>query len=351
MPRVNGLRYSNYEITGVKNDVMVIAPNDLEEKNLIRKKYWLALMAFAFSSLMAQVPGAPIKVNGVAIGRVKIQAQVDHLINQRGLNSGGITQPAAYEQIRREVLDQLIVQELLWQETQRRNFIASDADVDEQLEKMKSGFDTEQAFLFKIKEGGFTEASYREDIRQQRSVQRMISEGILASIEVSDEEIKEFYDANSDQMKMPEAIHARHILVKPGSGDDAAKQAAREKIAEVQKKLQDGADFAALATEYSDGPSAPRGGDLGFFGHGQMVSAFEEVAFALQPGEISEVVETQFGFHIIKLDERRDERTVTVTESSERIYEFLTQGKVQETVEKLVNNLRAAATIENAPAP
>ena len=80
--------------------------------------------------------------------------------------------------------------------------------------------------------------------------------------------------------------------------------AAQDKIAGIQKELKDGADFEVIAIEYSEGPSAPRGGDLGFFGRGQMVPAFEEAAFALQPGEMSDIVETQFGFHIIKLDER-----------------------------------------------
>jgi peptidyl-prolyl cis-trans isomerase C len=213
---------------------------------------------------------------------------------------------------------------------------------------MKSGFDTDQAFLFKIKEGGFTEASYREDIRQQRSVQRLVSEGVLASIDVSDEEIEEFYDANIDQMKMPEAIQARHILVKPGDSEEA-KKAAQDKIAEAQKKLQDGADFAAIAIEYSEGPSAPQGGDLGFFGRGQMVPEFEDAAFALQTGELSDIVETPFGFHLIIVDERREERIVVVEEASERIYEFLTQGQLEATMGELVESLQATANIEGAP--
>ena len=317
---------------------------------MTRKKYWLALLVFAFGSVMAQAPGSSIKVNGVEISNAKVQAQVDHLINQRGLNSGGITQPAAYQQIQGEVVGQLIVQELLWQEAQRRGLIVNDADVDEQLAKMKSGFDTDQAFLFKIKEGGFTEESYREDIRQQRSVQRLVSEGVLSSINVTDEEIKEFYDANIEQMKMPEAIHARHILVKPGDTEEA-EQAARDKIAEAQKKLEDGADFESIAIEYSEGPSAPRGGDLGYFGRGQMVPEFEEAAFALQAGETSGVVETPFGLHIIIIEERREERIVALVEASERIYEFLTQGKLEATMGELVDGLQATAMIEGEPAP
>ena len=316
------------------------------------KKILSALMLLgSTAAISAQMFGPVATVNGVEISRSKMQAQVDHTINQRGMGSGGITQPGTYKNIQGEVLEQLIVQELLWQEAQRREFIVSDAEVDEELEKVKSGFETEQAFLFKIKEGGFTEATYREEIRQQRSARRMVAEGISAGIVVSDEDIENFYDENIDRMSSPEQVRARHILVGPKSDDEEGERLAREKIAAIQKELEGGASFALVAMERSEGPSANQGGDLGFFGRGQMVPAFEEVAFALQPGEISEVVETQFGYHIIKLEERREAQTVPVEEAAERITAYLTQNKLQEAVEVLVDELHAAATIEKALMP
>ncbi|MEA2080735.1 MAG: peptidylprolyl isomerase [Pseudomonadota bacterium] len=310
----------------------------------------LALL-FVWSPLAAQAFGPAVTVNGVEITRAKVRAQVDHMINQRGLNSGGITQPAVYQGLQQEVVEQLVTQELLWQEAQRRDFIASAADVDKQLEKMKRGFDTEQAFLFKIKEGGFTEATYREEIRQQRSVQRMVSEGVAATITITDEEISVFYKANIDRMSTPEQVRARHILIKLEADDDDARKAAREKIVAVQQALQKGENFALLAKERSEGPSATKGGDLGFFGHGQMVPPFEEAAFALQPGEISDIVETRFGFHIIKLEERHQGHTVPVEEASGQIRQYLKQQQLQATVEKFIEDLRAGAEIENALTP
>jgi peptidyl-prolyl cis-trans isomerase C len=297
---------------------------------------------------MAQAYGPALTINDVEISRAKVSAQVDHMINQRGLNSGGITQPAVYEQLQQEVVERLITQELLWQEAQRRGVIASDADVDEQLDDMKSGFESEQAFLFQIKAGGFTEKAYREDIRQQRSVQQMIAGDLAQAVAVSDAEVQEFYDENIEQMTVPEAIRARHILVKLAADDEAAREDAKDRIAAIQKELQDGADFVTLATERSDAPSAPQGGDLGYFGRGQMVMPFEDAAFALQPGETSNVVETQFGFHIIRVEERRDAQAVPVEEAAERISAFLTQGKLQSAVEDLVDELHASAVIENA---
>jgi peptidyl-prolyl cis-trans isomerase C len=311
----------------------------------------LALLLLAFTALAGQASGAALSVNGTEIARSKVQAQVDRVINQRGLNSGGITQPAVYQQLQREVVEQLIVQKLLWQEAQKRQFNSSDDAVDRQLEVAKNGFDTPQAFLFQIKAGGFSERSYREDIRQRQSVQQMISTDLAPQVAVGKKDIEAFYTDNLDQMTLPEQRRAKHILVKLAGDDEAARKLAVEKIHLIQEQLRGDADFDTLAREYSEAPSAPQGGDLGFFGRGQMVPAFENSAFALQPGETSDIVETRFGFHVIRLEEIRETQTVSVTLASERISAYLKQAKLQEAVEELVQDLRASAQIVNTLAP
>jgi hypothetical protein len=150
---------------------------------------------------LAQLIGPAATINGVPISREKVHAQVNHLINQRGMSSGGITQPSVYKQMQTEVAEQLIVQELLWQEAQRRGFVAEDEVIDARLQEMKSGFDREVDFLFRIEEGGFTEESYRENIKQQISVRRMVSEGMAEETAVTDEEIENFYNSNIDRRR------------------------------------------------------------------------------------------------------------------------------------------------------
>jgi len=305
----------------------------------------LILLVFA-GSAWAQLFGPAVTINGENISRDKLQAQVDHMINQRGLNSGGITQPAVFKQIQQEVVDQLIVQELLWQEAKRRNFIVEDEFVDTRLQEMKNGFDTEQAFRFKIQAGGFTEETYREDIRQQVSVQRMISQGIAPGISISDEEVEIFYEANMDQMQRPVAVHARHILIKPESAKPEAQQAAKNEAGEILAEIRAGADFVELATERSQAPSAPQGGDLGYFGPGQMVEPFEKAAFVLQPGETSDVVQTQFGYHIIRVEDRRGGELLEIDEVSDKIGAYLGRVKLQSEVEVLVTTLRDEGDVE-----
>jgi peptidyl-prolyl cis-trans isomerase C len=295
---------------------------------------------------LAQLIGPAATINGVPISREKVHAQVNHLINQRGMSSGGITQPSVYKQMQTEVAEQLIVQELLWQEAQRRGFVAEDEVIDARLQEMKSGFDREVDFLFRIEEGGFTEESYRENIKQQISVRRMVSEGMAEETAVTDEEIENFYNSNIDQMGTPIEVHARHILITPESTSLADHQAAKAEADSILAEIRDGADFVELAKTRSQGPSAPRGGDLGYFGPGQMVPPFERAAFALQPGEISEVVQTEFGYHVIRLEDRRGGETVALEEATEQIRSYLGQQAMQNAVEMLITKLRDEGDVE-----
>ena len=304
------------------------------------------VLTIVAANAWAQLVGPAVTVNGEPISREKVQAQVDHLVNQRGLGSGGMTQPETYKQIMQEVADQLIVQELLWQEAQRLEIIVEDEIVDARLQEMKSGFDREMDFLFRIQEGGFTEETFREDIRQQESVQRMISQGVSSGISVSDEDVEYFYNTNIEQMQKPVEVHARHILITPASTVLADHQAAKAEADAILAEIRDGADFVELATNRSQGPSAARGGDLGYFGPGQMVPAFEQVAFALQPGELSEVVQTQFGYHVIRVEERRGGETAPIEETADQIREYLTQLALQNAVEVLVTGLREEGEVD-----
>lgn len=295
----------------------------------------------------AQVFGPAVTINGVDISRTMVQAQTDHLINQRGLGSGGLTQPSAYRGIRDEVVEQLIVQELLWQEAQRREFIVDDEVVDAAMAQIKSSFETEQAFVFRISAGGYTEQSFRENIRQQKSVQQMIAEDIAGRQVIDDVSVAAFYRDNIEQMSVPEQIRARHILIAFDAGDEDSRADAGRRIDDIARRADAGESFALLAAELSDGPSSAQGGDLGYFGRGQMVPAFEATAFELGVGEISGAVETPFGLHLIKLEDRVAASVVSLEEATPQIRAYLEQQALRETVAELIDDLRASGDIQN----
>lgn len=313
---------------------------------MLKKGFSGLLLVCLATVVNAQGFGPAVTINGVEIPRSKVQAQADHLINQRGIGSGGITQPSAYRKIQEEVIEQIVVQELLWQEAQRRGTVIGDEKVDQEVAKLKSSFDSELAFTFKIEEGGFTEKTFRENIRQQMSVQHMIANDITEGITVDDAAVEAFYNENLEQMAVPERVRARHILVKFEAGNGASRAAAEKKLADLEAQVEAGESFALLAIEHSEGPSGQKGGDLGYFERGQMVKEFDDAAFGAEPGSIVGPVETQFGLHLIKVEEHTAPSTVPLTEVEPKIREYLAQQKLYSTVEALIEDLRASGSVD-----
>jgi len=249
--------------------------------------------------------------------------------------------------MRRETLDLLIDQEVAWQAAEKAGVLATGAEVDDAVAAMRAGFKSGEAFATKLRIEGYTEASYREHLRRLVSAKKYLDRVAAAAPPVDDEAIRGFYTANPEKFRLPELVHARHILVKvdPAAGDEA-RRAAREKLADIRAEILAGGDFAALARRYSADASAERGGDLGFFPRGRMVKPFEDVAFALGPGEVSDVVETPFGLHVIQVVARRAAGAVSEAAAREQIRAHLGAVKAREAVESELRHLRAAATIK-----
>jgi peptidyl-prolyl cis-trans isomerase C len=178
-------------------------------------------------------------------------------------------------------------------------------------------------------------------------IQKYIDDELALSTNVSDEEIKSFYDSHPESFTKPEQVRARHILIKVDSNaGEAQKKEARKKLAAVQARLKKGEDFAELAKKFSEGPSKSKGGDLGLFRRGQMVKPFEEVAFALPVGQVSDIVETQFGYHLIKVEEKIPASIIKFDEIKERLKAFLQQRKIGAKVQAHIAQLKEKAKIE-----
>ncbi|MFK4763406.1 SurA N-terminal domain-containing protein [Desulfobaculum sp. SPO524] len=153
-------------------------------------------------------------------------------------------------------------------------------------------------------------------------------QALASGQDVSAEEIAQYYEANTSMFKRPEMVSARHILVKLSpNAPEAAVKAARSKLATVKAKLAKGAKFSDLAEEYSEGPSAVRGGDLGYFPRSSMVKPFEDVAFSLKPGQVSDPVRTQFGLHLIKVDDKRAAGVKSLDEARSEIRRIIAEEK------------------------
>ena len=287
------------------------------------------------------------KVNGEGISFARLQSTVDASMRDGKLNYGGITQPTHFKQLQRIILDQLIAQELLWQEARREGVIATAQEVDAALAQVRQRYTTEQAYLEEIERNGFSQEAYRDDVKRHISVRRWAQTTLAKEITVPDSDVHDFYVTNQARFAQPEQINARHVLITlPAGADEAATAAARKRIEEVLAQAKAGTDFAELAKKYSQGPSADRGGDLGFAPRGAFVKPFEDAAFALKPGEISNIVRTEFGFHVIKLEARREGHVVPEQQAAPAIRRHLLSNKFKEAIEEHVRRLRAQGSVE-----
>nr|WP_305791187.1 peptidylprolyl isomerase [Desulfatitalea tepidiphila] len=187
----------------------------------------------------------------------------------------------------------------------------------------------------------------KAQIVERTAIRSFIEKEIVSKIQVSDEEANTFYKDNPNYFKRPEEVHAQHILIKSNKEDDEKKkEASRQELMKIKKRIDAGEDFGELAKAHSQCPSAQNGGDLGSFGRGKMVPAFEEVAFGLKADEVSDIVETQFGYHLIKVLEHRQASTVDLEEARPRIVANLRNQKIQSEVNTYVEKLRGEAKIE-----
>ncbi len=294
---------------------------------------------------MAAVFGNAASVNGEVIPMARLQASVDAQLARDGMNIGAVRDPGIITNKRRQVLDTLIGQALLWQAAERQGVEVAAERVQAEFERREEGYRNEIAFEAALEDGGFTRESYLEEIERELAVRALIRERIVEQVEISDAEIAQFYEQNRERMRRPEQVRARHILLKIPA-DDAQGAKTQARIESLREALSEGADFAELARKHSQGPTAERGGDLGFFGRGRMVKPFEEAAFALKAGELSGAVRTQYGMHLIRLEARRGGDLVPREQVAERIAAHLRKNRIQEQVARYVHQLRERAEIE-----
>jgi peptidyl-prolyl cis-trans isomerase C len=249
--------------------------------------------------------------------------------------------------LKKDVLDGLIEREVLYQESQKAGIKIDEQKVNDQMAGIKKRFPNEEEFKKALASMGLTEEEVRTQIQRGLSIRGLIDQKVANKIVVTDEETKAYYDGNPQFFKQPEQIKASHILIKvEPTADDATKAAARKKIEDSRKKLTDGGDFAELAKEYSEGPSAPKGGDLGYFRRGQMVKAFDDTAFSMKNNEVSGLVETRFGYHLIKIYDKKPEQTLAYAEVKDKIAQRLKQEKIEKGASAYVENLKKDAKIE-----
>lgn len=229
------------------------------------------------------------------------------------------------ELLKENVLEELINKEILIQKSEEININIENSEVEKEIEIFKDTEEKKNNFNEYLKAMDISEDYFKEIYKQEMIISKLIDEVIT----VEDNEIEEFHKANLDNFI---EVKARHILVKT-----------EEEAKEIIEELKNGRDFIELAKEKSTGPSGPDGGDLGYFGKGRMVPEFEKAAFALEPGEISDVVQTSFGYHVIKVEDKRDTFKEVLATNKDAIIQAIKNEKFSLKLE----NWKESSKIEN----
>lgn len=274
-------------------------------------------------------------------------------IKQKDLAARAKAMPSPHPQQKtiafyREALDDLISAELLFQESQRQGLVPSEAEISRRVNEIRSRFPSQSEFRNTLAQQGLSEERMKEALRKDLAVERFLSKHVLSDVSVSEGDSRRFFEENIDRMKAGDEVLVSHILVKVAEGASSTElKKAREKAEKLRRRAAGGEDFAELARRNSDDPgSADQGGDLSWIGPGATVPAFEEAAYALQPGQISPVVRSPFGFHVIQMRDRRPGRPLSFEDAKDQIARFLHERAVQEQIGAMVEALKAKAQVE-----
>ena len=250
------------------------------------------------------------------------------------------------EQIQGLAVEQIVARELIFQTALSEGTVAGDEQIKAEMNKVMANFPSEEEFFATLEKAGIDEDSYYRMLRQDLSVKMMTEKKLADAPSPAAEEIKAFYDENPDKMRKAGQVRASHILIKVTEDN---REEAQKKIEELKNEVTgDAAQFGDLARQHSACPSKEKGGDLGFFGPGAMVKEFDQAAFALAPGQVSDIVETQFGYHLILVTERKDPEPMTFEEVAPQIESFIKDQKGAILLQAWVEEMKENAKIEIA---
>ncbi len=241
------------------------------------------------------------------------------------------------------LIDQIIDNFLLLEEAKSRHITVAKELIDKNIEQIKKQFGKDEVFYSELEKHGIGFEKFKNNIEDTLLIQKFTQMEVQDKIKITADLLEGYYEANQAKMKTPEMVRARHILVEKN------KAGSMEKAHEIAKgfleKIAAKESFEEIAKQYSHCPSAANGGDLGMFARGKMVPEFEQVAFNLEKDEISEPVETMFGVHLIKVEEKQPEKNISFKEAQPYIEKLIFQQESQKIMKALANGLKENAEI------
>jgi len=284
-------------------------------------------------------------VNAIPLTEADVQLEIKR-IQLQAKNRRQPLDDSMMEEMRERVIQSIINRELLYQESKARGISVDAIEIDMRMEQIKQQLSAGQEIENQVAQLGITMGAFRTLVSQATAIQKLLEMDIYTQTGVSEKEARVFFENNPQFFKKPEEVKASHILIQFTADDDEEKKlAAKDKIETIREKLAAGEDFATVAKAFSEGPSSVNGGDLGYFDRKKMVKPFSDAAFALEPGQISDIVETRFGYHLIKVIDKKPKSSYEFANIKQQLIEMLHGRKIQTKTKQYLDELRKKAVI------
>jgi peptidyl-prolyl cis-trans isomerase C len=287
------------------------------------------------------------KIGGKSITMQDIQRQEVMLTQQLQGYADSAQIVSMKATIQKQAFDNAINRILLESALVKTGAKAEKKTLDERMEYFRKNFVSDEAYNADLAKRGMTADEFRREIEIGIMAEELFNKRTASIKPVSEQDARNFYDNNEERFVQPERIKASHILLQVNKDDsDAIRAQKKAEATRILGELKKGADFAELAKKYSDCPSKQQGGDLGYFERGRMDPTFEKAAFGLKKGQMSGVVETPFGYHIIKAVDHAPASTAPFDEAKQNIMQYLTEQKKQQSLTAYFDSLRSASNVQ-----
>ena len=293
-----------------------------------------------------------LRVAGEPITEKQIIAAISILAQQK--QSPTDTKQERNMNLVKGAIDNILIETLLRNEARRQNLAPDQAKVEQQWQQILKNFPSQAEFQKALAAQGLTDAQLRKNIEESMKIQQVLDLAIKNVPLATDADIQKLYDDNPQKFSRQEQVHAAHILLLVDkSGTPEQKAEIKKKLEEIRTEIESSKiTFADAAAKYSqDTGNAKQGGDLGFFTRGRMVQPFEEAAFSAEPGSLSQPIETQFGFHIIYVIDKKPAGKIPLEEAKADIKRLLDQTSLRKATQQYVNDLKTKSPIENFMTP
>ncbi len=295
----------------------------------------------------ALFPAVVARVNGRAVLGRDLEVRVRTELATIGNPAWKDLRDDYKAEVTSRLLGQLVGDELLYQKATASGVVASTAEIQAEFDKVAKTYTNDAALNTELASRGMDRTALQRELAKNLVLQKYIQDNITKKLVVTPAEITDYYNTHPDEFKHPDLIRTSHILVSVPEGATAEQdKLARQRAEALLERAKKGEDFAKLAKENSMDPSASNGGDIGLTEGGELEAPYEEAAAKMKVGEISGLVRTSYGYHIIKLTDRKKAGAATLEEVRSQLTEFLKNQKEDAEVAKLVKTLQGQAKIE-----